>query len=365
MKKMIGLLALLSFLFAAQVSAEVTFSGDMRVLPRYDIVTKTISGAETTTKDIYYLYWGRIWMNVKLTEGWYGKAHVAADGPAGYIKFGAEPFDGVRGYSSAQAAHSPGRATLRFIQLYIGRDNKEAGWGFSTGILPFNGLANPELDLHFYGGALCDIPYMILGQNSAAGFRGYMTLGPGKLTATLTVDDALGKDDGNDATEDRTDQYSLFADYNMKLGDLSFQPTLIKTFGSEGFESPLTAGANLTLPKIAGTTLILGGYYTMNSVEDTANAVSDYNGYMAHFKAVRKIGPGSLNYWIDYSVLDDDDWSESKNTIQSWLMYSLPLYKSEVGSFALNPTWRYTHQTFTNFQYDQHKFEVALHLTFK
>jgi hypothetical protein len=357
----------------SQVSADVSFSGDIRVLPRFDQTLSEWKGdipTESSSADIYYLYWGRIWMNIKLEEGYYGKAMLGADGPANYMMFGQASYDGISSYHGNTAAHSAGKSAIRFIQLYIGRDNNESGWGYSAGLLPMNPLSNPEMDLHFYPGSSADIPYMTFNQNSAAGFRGYLTAGPGKLSVTATVDDNLGRDDGNDETTDRTDQYSLFFDYSAKISGLTFQPTFIKTMASEGYKAPLTAGLNLILPEISGLTISAGAYFTQNSVENADNNASKYSGFMSHTKAVFKIGPGSMIYWADYSVIQDESSAATEDdkteVLQSWLTYSLPLHKSDMGNFTLSPTWRYTYwSNDEDYRYTRNKFEMAIQLTFK
>jgi hypothetical protein len=139
---------------------------------------------------------------------------------------------------------------------------------------------------------------------------------------------------------------------------------------SEGYSAPLTAGLNLILPEISGLTISAGAYFTQNTVEDLEKGTEKYSGFMSHTKAVFKIGPGSMIYWADYSVIQDESSAATEDdkteVLQSWLTYSLPLHKSDMGNFTLSPTWRYTYwSNDEDYRYIRNKFEMAIQLSFK
>ncbi len=352
MKKII--LVILSILIVQIAFAEVTIKGDARVRPRLD---QRYDADGKTFQDFYYMYWARIWLDAQLTEGWYFSTKLASDGPGNFIgRFGDSPYDGNGGWTDGRAAHSGGRGAVRFAEMHFGR--KTERMGFSMGILPMSALGNPEYDLHFYPTSTSDIPYTIVNAASAAGFRGFYKLGSGQLNLTLTLDDNTGnrEDDANPR-----DPYSLFASYEMKVGDLDITPTLIATTADKDMASPITAGANVGLPKFAGFALSAGGYFTSQGVE----AAGKYSGLMTHIKAVRPIGPGTFVSWLDYKTIDTDWQDDNVNTALLWVMYKYVVYKSEIGSFYLAPTFRRIMQNTGNVEYARNKIELTMHMTFK
>ena len=365
--KKIQLLMILAlvFLLVGSLCAEITFSGDARVRPRLD---QQFSNGDMTSGNIYYLYWARLWVDAKLTDGYYFRTKLSADGPADFIgTFGGGTYDGLGSWSGAKSAIGGTRGILRFSEMHFGR--KTENWGYSMGILPFSGLANPEYDIHFFPLSKSDIPFTILNRNSSSGFRGYYKVGPGLLNASLTVDNNLGSSDGNDNTDDARDQYSLFLNYTMKLGNFKVQPTIIKTIASPDtgtvvapLAAPMTAGANFGLPKIAGFALSAGGYFTMQGVEDAGK----YTGPGIHAKVVGKLGPGSLVAWADWKSITMDGEDDACNTTLLWIMYKYTVYKSDVGSFALAPTFRRIMQVQGDaIDYARNKIELTMHFSFK
>ena len=275
--------------------------------------------------------WGRIWIDAKLEDGYYFSTKISADGPGNHIGvFGATPYDGDGGYSDGSVI-SGGRAALRFAELHFGR--KTDKYGYSMGILPMSGLGNPEYDLHFYPYSTSDIPYHIINTSTAAGFRGYYKLGENKVNITLSVDDNTGNREIDGSPRD---QYSLFANYEMKFGEIGVAPTLIFTTADEDLASPMTLGANATLPKVAGIAFSAGGYFTNQSVE----AAGKYSGIMAHVKGTKNVGPGALASWVDYKTINTDGLDDNTNTTCLWISYKYTLHKSEDGNLTITPGYR-------------------------
>ena len=375
MKKIIVLNLLLITLFVC-LKGEIKFRGDARVRPRLD---QRFDQNGKTYQDFYYLYWVRLWMDAELEDGWYFTTKLAADGPSSFIsKFGGPTYDGIKSWTGENAVHSGHRGAIRFNEAHFGR--KTSRFGFSMGILPFNALAEPEFDLHFYPVSKSDIPYLILNNNSAAGFRGYYKLGPGKLRATVTVDNNTG----NREEVDLRDQYSSFLNYDFKLGEFKLRPSFIASLGAENRASPLTAGLNVETPQYFGFNFQAGGYFTSQqadiadpasnsgylglddfSAQDSANYTGKYSGPGFHVQLSRKIGPGSFVGWVDHKIIDMDGVNDSKNTTYIWLKYNYPVYKSKSGSFWVGPTFRQIRQTFGGIEYIRNKIEVTLHFNFK
>ena len=123
----------------------------------------------------------------------------------------------------------------------------------------------------------------------------------------------------------------------------------------------MTVGVNSALPKIAGFGLSAGGYFTNQSVENAGK----YSGLMAHFKAVKAIGPGTFVSWVDYKSIDRDGFDDKTNTTLLWVMYKYVLYKSDVGNFSISPTFRRLMQNVGDVEYARNKIELTMHMTFK
>ena len=139
MLKKIKIIVILSITISSALYSQITFHGDARVRPRLD---QKFDPDGKTFEDFYYMYWVRLWMDAKLTEGWFFTTRLSADGPAGFIgKFGEGTYGGTDGWSDNQAVHGGGRGVVRFTELYFGRKTKN--FGYVMGILPFNALANP------------------------------------------------------------------------------------------------------------------------------------------------------------------------------------------------------------------------------
>jgi len=352
MKKVLVLLIVL--LMISTAFAEITINGDARVRPRLD---QKFDEDGKTSQDLYYMYWARLWVTAKLTEGYYFQTKLATDGPANFIGLmGGGLYGQVDGWTTNAAAHSPNRGVVRFAEAHFGR--KTDKYGYSMGVLPMSGLGNPEYDLHFYPTSKSDLPYTILNAASAAGFRGFYKIGESKLNVTLTVDQNTGNREVKDTPRD---PYSIFASYDMKLGETKVSPTLIYTTQDKDLPSPLTVGANVGLPKLAGFALSAGGYYTTQPVEDATK----YSGPMVHLKAVKPIGPGTFVSWVDWKTIDVDGADDPIATTLLWVMYKYTVYKSEVGTFYLAPTFRRIMQNYGDMEYARNKIELTMHIAFK
>lgn len=354
MKKLL-IVCLILFSFST-VFAEISIKGDARIRPRLD---QKFDEDGKTYEDFYYMYWARLWLHAILTDGYYFTTKLGSNGSGTFIgRLADTPYDGDGGYTDASSAISGGRGSLRFLELHFGRNTDK--YGYSMGILPMSGIANPELDLHFYPVSKSDVPFHIVNISSLTGFRGYYKMGNNKLNVTLSLDENTG----NREDDMPHDQYSLMANYEMKFGEMMIAPTLIYTMADEDLSAPMTIGANAKLPKIAGASLSAGAYYSNQSVDDD-NVLGKYSGMMLHVKGSKKIGPGAFTSWVNYRTVDIDANDDKTNTTELWFMYKYVLYKSDVGNFSLAPTYRRIMQNTGDVEYSRNKFEVTLHIVFK
>ena len=160
-----------------------------------------------------------------------------------------------------------------------------------------------------------------------------------------------------------TDQYSLDASYSMSVGGIKVTPQFLMTIADEGDPAPMTYGASLALPKVAGydASAYLG--MTSQSADDT----DAYTGWIARAKLVGKLGPGALTAWYDIATYTpDDDALEPTNTTFMWISYTYTLHKSDKGAVTLAPTYRlYTQKSEGSLDYARSNIELTTQITFK
>ena len=312
--------------------------------PRFDITKEEKADGTSTKTNVYYLYRAKLNLAADIGEGWHFHTTLAHNGLAMWAgKFGEGD---VPNDASLETA---GRASVDFMYLYFGR--KTNLWGFDAGIIPFNGMKKPQLDLHFYPNKMVDIPYTIFNNNGTHGFCGFYKLGQGKLNALISVDDNLGykkefePEDGNTETmNDTKDQYSLYLDYAAKISNFTIQPMLIKTIADENNAAPLTFGANITTPKFSGFRFIASFGYSSQTVKEAG----EYKAWLFRAKAIGPAGPGKITAWFDLAKRTDKvEGSDDIDTDfwYTWISYKLMVYKSDKGSVSFSPTIRIANKT--------------------
>ncbi len=339
--------------------ADVTVSGDARVRPRMDVKDYGEYGdsnGNTSYTDNYYMYRARLFVKADIGDGWYFKTTLGTNGLAYWTgKFGT----GDKPHSGSLA--SSGRGAVSFMELYYGL--KRANYGFQMGILPLSGYSNPSLDLHFYPTKVVDIPWLIWNNNALHGFSGYYKAGPGTLKAWVSVDNnpkqSVEPLEG-DATEAK-DQYTLMFNYGLSFAGVKVDPWFLYTLADEGAAAPMTYGANVTGPKVAGFTPAASFFMTSQSVDETAT----YSGNLLRFKVSGKVGPGSLLFWYDMAKMEWDD-AATHDYSYIWAHYKYVVYKSDKGEFSLKPTFRLATDAVADTKdYSRSKIELTTEFKFK
>jgi hypothetical protein len=249
------------------------------------------------------------------------------------------------------------------MEVYFGHQSKTYGW--AAGIIPVP--HNPLLDMHFYPGKMANIPWLLYNNAAAPGFDFNYLLAGGKFDIKLLVDnnDGVKVSSEGDVIDSltTTDQYSLDASYSLALSGIKLTPQFLMTIADEGDPAPVTYGAALALPKIAG--FGVSAYFGMSS--QNADDTDAYTGWIARAKLVGMLGPGALTAWYDMATYTPDDASlEPTNTSFMWISYTYTLHKSDKGSVTLAPTYRlYTQQTEGSLDYARTNIELTTQITFK
>ena len=335
--------------------ADITMTGDARVRPRLDIVDLGSYG--NRTDDIYYFYRARLDIAADIGDGYYFKTKLGYNGAANFAKLGTGSLPTGISLSSA------GRSTVSFMEVYFGHQSETYGW--AAGIIPVP--HNPLLDMHFYPGKMGNIPWLLYNNASASGFDFNYMLAGGKFDLKLLVDnnDGVKVSSEGDVIDSLStkDQYSLDASYNVSLGGIDVTPQFLLTIADEGDPAPMTYGAGLALPRVAG--FGVSAYFGMTS--QNAENTDAYTGWITRAKLVGKLGPGSLTAWYDIAAYTpDDDNLEPTNTSFMWISYTYTLHKSDMGDVTLSPTYRlYTQKTEGSLDYARTNIELTTQITFK
>ena len=336
--------------------ADITMAGDARVRPRLDIVDQGSYG--NRTDNIYYYYRARLYVAADIGSGYFFKTKLSFNGADNFAKFGTGDLS-LPGVSLSSA----GRTTLSSMEVYFGHQSKAYGW--AAGIIPVP--HNPLLDMHFYPGLMGNIPWLHFNNAAASGFDFNYMLAGGKFDLKVLVDnnDGVKVSSEGDVIDSltTTDQYSLYASYCLALGSIKVTPQFLLTVADEGDPAPMTYGASLALPKVAG--FGTSAYFGMGS--QNADDTDAYTSWIARAKLVGKLGPGALTAWYDIGAYKpDDDSLEPTNTSFMWISYTYTLHKSDKGAVTLAPTYRlYTQKTEGSRDYARTNIELTTQITFK
>ena len=317
---------MLSIFSLTFIMADLHISGDARVRPRYDIKE---NGDGSSTSDLYYLYRARLNMKADIGDGWFLKTKLGTNSVAGMTKMGT--------LSEESYTLKP---SISFMEIYFG--SMKDDWGFWAGAFPLK--YNPALDLHFYSDKLVDIPFMLFNNSSITGFSGYRSLMGHKLNWFLSVDnnviekevfaDECEDPDGDGTCDDieDCDNFTLGMDAFLTFGSVSVTPRFLTSFGGQEDDIfPMTYGADLLLPKIAGFSSSLSYYLT------TKGKDSDDGHYEGDHMRISLSGPmnkGKLKFFFDLAHKDNDQVS------YIWLSYTHNLYKGDFGQVSISPTFR-------------------------
>ncbi len=345
------ILVLMLLVFGSDLFAQLKISGDARFRPRLNIDDKTEAGG-TVSNDVYYMYRVRLNLNWNLGDGYFLQSRLGHNGIAGYGVFGKGLSPDLLGTYDKDFAESSRRMSVDVMLLNGGfaGDN----YGYKLGLFEAGSYNNPIFDVHYYAKSLIDIPFFIFNNDGLMGASAYYKAGAGKLTLGAFYDNAFGKSvedaDGNEVSN-QNDQYTFYADYNVKLADWSFQPMAMMTV-ADSAAAPMTFGANITSPKLVGDLALgLSAIYSSNSVKqaettyiDYGNVGNEYTAWKVRTKVAGKLGVGSLYAYVELANRKDtfdNTTTQNNDFLFWWLGYTVTVYKGEAGSFSVTPTWRH------------------------
>jgi hypothetical protein len=344
------ILVLMLLIVASDVFAQLKITGDVRFRPRLDIDDKTEAGGNVSN-DVYYMYRMRLFLNWNLGDGYFVQSQIGHNGISGFGVFG-------RGYYPDQLgtysdfSESSRKMSVDFMMLNGGFASDT--YGYKMGLFEAGAFNNPIYDVHYYVSKMIDAPFFIFNNDGLVGASAYYKTGPGKVTLSAYYDNAFGKSvedaDGNEVSN-QNDQYTFYADYNLKLAEWSVQPMVMMTV-ADSAAAPMTFGANITSPKLVGDLALgLSAIYSSNSVKqaetnyvDFSNVGNEYTAWKVRAKVSGKLGVGNLLAYAELGNREDtfDDATTKKNDfLYWWLAYEMNIYKGEAGSFCVSPTWRH------------------------
>ncbi len=206
----------------------------------------------------------------------------------------------------------------------------------------------------------------IFSNNAAHGFDLNYKIAGNKLDVKILVDNNSGRfvDDIVDSLDVTTkDQYTINASYPIGIGGIKVTPQLLMTIADEGHAAPMTFGASISLPKVAGFGISANFGITSQTVADAGA----YSGWIGRAKMVGKLGPGKLTAWYDVAQTTPDITDAiPTNFGYLWMSYTYTLHKSDQGSLTLAPTYRLlTTKIEDSKDYSRAKFELTTQITFK
>jgi len=364
MKRML-LTILAVFMIGNMLFASISFSGSARVRPRYDLKIYNPGSDETTYKgDVYFQYWAKLNINGKLGAGYFFKGQISHNSPAWWSTMG----DGkdLPSTSSQGSGQSP---SIAFTEICLGYQGEKLGWKMGR----FTYGHNTALDIHFYPTKALDIPYFIFNNNGITGGEISYKLAKAKVRAAVSWDEnSLDYQNYIDLEGDSVvyDQngFTGIVDATIPLGKIAIAPTVLLSTGKT-MSNPFTAGVKAQYKK-EGLLLKTEFGYTIS--DHTADEYR-YSGIIVRAEARKKIGFGTLRFMYDYSNMNYTKWAGTNDATglygkfhYTWLEYTMPLYKSDLGSIVARPVWRwyYSDLEATGEVFVRNKIELFFQYTF-
>ncbi|MCK5521189.1 MAG: hypothetical protein KAI81_08755, partial [Candidatus Marinimicrobia bacterium] len=165
-------------LFATSLMADIVFSGDARVRPRYDKIDTMDADGEIikTTINTYWLYRARPNVNATIGEGYFFKGQIGHNAGAQWSKMG-DATELPTGISNG-SAQAP---SLSWMLLNFGAKKDNYGWAIGRIGVPGHSLT----DMHYYSSAMLDVPFVVNNNAAVTGGNIWINIGPGKLKGYL------------------------------------------------------------------------------------------------------------------------------------------------------------------------------------
>lgn len=345
--------------------ASITFSGSARVRPRYDLKVYKNNNTDVTYKgDTYFQYRAKLNIKGNLGAGYFFKGQLSHNSPANWSTMG--DGSGLPSTSSVGSAQSP---AIAFTELCLGYKGDK--FGYRLGRFAF--AHNTLLDIHYYPTKLLDIPFFIFNNNAITGAELNYNFSKHFVKLAVSVDENnVNYQNFIDLEGDSVvyDQEGLTAilDAGFKFDKITISPSLLYSAGKT-LSNPITAGARA---QYASSGILLkaeAGYSSSYHMDD----LYQYNGFIVRAELRKKIGFGTLRFMYDYSNMsyarfNGTDYMTDKYGIYhyTWLEYTMPLYKSDMGAIVARPVWRFysSNMEASGQQYMRHKIEIYFQYSF-
>lgn len=270
---------------------------------------------------------------------------------------------------STASDYSAQAPSIAFTELYLGYKGKKLG--YRAGRFAFS--HNTILDIHYYPTKLLDIPFFIFNNNAITGGEISYKLGKHTVKAVVAMDENhLNYENYMDIEGDSvlTDQDGITGifDAALKFDKITVSPSILLSNGKT-LSNPLTAGSRI---QYSCDGLLLKAEAAYSESDNTADLYR-YSGYILRAEIRKKIGFGTLRFMYDhsrmnYTKFNDVDYSAAKygNYHYTWLEYTMPMYKSDMGSVVVRPVWRWYYQDMeaTGQTYMRNKIELFFQYSF-
>jgi hypothetical protein len=292
--------------------ADFNVSGDILTRPRLQITSNFDSTGEKQSSviDNYWLYRARV--NIKYTEdGYLLAAQLGHDSPVQLSTMG-----------------EPGQSGTDWILAYAGKRFKRGG--LYAGHIPL--AYTPLLDLHNYPDIAANLPWLALDHVAATGVKGSLCIGNSEFHGFFAIDEdnSFQKTDSDSATTWQ-DGFSCGLNQQLQLGAFKFVPQLYYS-DNRTSRNGLTGGLSMQTEVAAFKLKATAGFTRAES--------DDYRGALYHFEFSRKLGPGSLRFFHNYSPISYDNVDDVVSRF-TWLDYTWTIMNNEEGCLYLRPTWRW------------------------
>ncbi len=310
-KNALTLLLILLPMIIAQ--AEFTVSGNILARPRLQICSGFDLNDERQSTDVdnYWLYRARIDFKITADNGYLVAAQLGHDSPVQLSVMG-----------------EPGQSRTDWILAYAGKRFQRSELYAGHIPLPYT----PLLDLHNYPDIAANLPWLALDHVAVTGVKGSLRFGKTGFRGFFAIDEdnSFQKID-SDSTTTWCDGFSCGISQQLQLGNFKLEPQFYYS-DNRSSRNGLTAGLSVQT--------VLAGFKIKATAGFTHEESDEYSGTLYHFEFSRKLGPGSLHFFHNYSPIsyNGDDDVASRFV---WLDYTWNIMNSEDGRLYIRPTWRW------------------------
>lgn len=342
---------LTSNLLVSELKAQLEFTGDAKIRPRWDLNDQTGAG-RTLSRDLYTIYRTRIRMQADVGDGWKFKTMLGHNGAGEFAgKFAKGELPDILGVEQTTISNDGARrSTVDFMELYIHykTDKKE----FKAGLFPVGSTNNPVYDMHYYPLRMIDIPFTIFNNGGIYGMYYAITSEKTKWSASIYVDDDRGgyiRSASGSTLKDENDQYTLEVSAIHKTGQIQWVIQSLYTFAADSISQPLSISVQSKGWKLGQLDIQYQAMYSKQAKDEAISndghfglPMNPYTAYFFRLRTAHKFGSNRLCAWLDFTRRVDDLSSGDVNHTFAfmWIDYAIQLAKTDNGLVVLTPRIR-------------------------